>query len=134
MARIPLIGRLSLREYSVLLFGSLFIVFESVLRLVIWFLPKPVINWFYQVSRRLFQGATGQQMNSKERKIIQARDFEELCRINGYFHEEHVCLTKDGYLLGLHRLPSKKGQQKARPGTSTGNPVVYVSAACSLVF
>lgn len=28
--------------------------------------------------------------------------------------------------IGLHRLPSKKGQQKTRPGTSTGKPVVYL--------
>ena len=29
-------------------------------------------------------------------------------------------------MLGLHRLPSKRGQKKRRPGTSTGKPVVYL--------
>lgn len=109
MARVPLIGRLSPREYTVLILGSLFVLFESFLRLVIFFLPKPIINWFYLRSRSLFHRISGQQLKSKEKKILQARDFEDLCNIYGYTHEEHVCLTKDGYLLGLHRLPSKKG-------------------------
>lgn len=59
-------------------------------------------------------------------KIQKAADFEELCVIHGYTHEEHVVMTKDGYLLGLHRLPSKKGHRKSSPGTSTGKPVVYL--------
>lgn len=134
MARVPLIGRLSPREYTALIFGFIFIAFEALLRLVIIFLPKPIINWFYDRSRSLFHHITGRnphpKFKSKENKIrdriLHARDFEELCNIYGYKHEEHVCLTKDGYLLGLHRLPSKKGQQKTAPGTSTGNPVVYL--------
>ena len=59
-------------------------------------------------------------------RILKAQDFEDLCRTHGYTHEEHVVMTKDGYLLGLHRLPSKKGQRKCNPGTSTGKPVVYL--------
>lgn len=51
----------------------------------------------------------------------------ELCRIWGYTHEEHVVLTKDGYLLGLHRLPAKKNDSsRSFAGRSTGNPVVYL--------
>lgn len=58
--------------------------------------------------------------------VLNARDFEELCRLHGYTHEEHVVLTKDGYLLGLHRLHCKKGEPNPRPGTFTGKPVVYL--------
>jgi len=37
-------------------------------------------------------------------------------------------MTKDGYLLGLHRLPAKKGQMKNSPGTANegGTGVVYM--------
>lgn len=131
MPRVPLIGRLSSHEYVALVLGSLFIAFESVLRLIILCLPKPIINWFYQRSRSLFiHFVQPQKEKTAEKKasdkILNARDFGELCNVYGYTHEEHVVLTKDGYLLGLHRLPSKKDEKKTSPGTSTGKPVVYL--------
>ncbi|KAJ7594622.1 triacylglycerol lipase [Mycena floridula] len=126
MPHIPFIGRLSVREYF-LVFGTLiFVVVDSLLRFLIFFIPKPIINWFYKRSRSIFHRFSSHEWTARERRIHHARDFEELCHIYGYRHEEHVVLTKDGYLLGLHRLPSKKGQQKTHPGTSTGNPVVYL--------
>jgi lysosomal acid lipase/cholesteryl ester hydrolase len=135
MARIPLIGRLSWREYIALFFGLLFLVAESLLHIVILLLPKFILNFFYLRSRTLFHRISGPpKLKSEEKRmadrILNARDFGELCAIYGYTPEEHgrflilssrnfayfarpVVLTKDGYLLGLHRLPSKKGQQKA---------------------
>ncbi|KAJ7287310.1 Alpha/Beta hydrolase protein [Mycena rebaudengoi] len=129
--RIPLIGRLSFREYFVLVFSLFFVLFEGLLHFIILFLPTPIINWCYNRSRSLFHRISGPPKAKSEEKriadlILNARDFGELCSIYGYTHEEHVVLTKDGYLLGLHRLPSKKNQQKTSPGTSTGNPVVYL--------
>ncbi|KAF8170341.1 triacylglycerol lipase [Mycena galopus ATCC 62051] len=121
MPRLPFLGRLT---------GE-----KGLLHIVILFLPKFIIDFCYIRSRTLFHRITGPpKLKSEEKKIadriLHARDFGELCAIYGYTPEEHVVLTKDGYLLGLHRLPSKKGQHKARrttsPGTSTGNPVVYL--------
>ncbi|KAJ3896114.1 Alpha/Beta hydrolase protein [Lentinula edodes] len=148
MARVPLIGRLSLREYVALVFGLIFIAFEGLIRLVILLLlPRILINWFYDRSRSLFHFLGGRglkKQNSRDPKatprvnaqrqikrsmadqILHARDFGELCALHGYMPEEHVVLTKDGYLLGLHRISSKKGQQNSRPGISTGKPVVYL--------
>ncbi|MBE3047528.1 hypothetical protein IMZ48_34445 [Candidatus Bathyarchaeota archaeon] len=40
-----------------------------------------------------------------------ASDFVDICRIFGYEAEEHVTSTKDGYLLGLHRLAWRKGEE-----------------------
>ncbi|KAF8638042.1 hypothetical protein AX16_010674 [Volvariella volvacea WC 439] len=131
MPSFPLISRLSLREYSALVIGSLIIAFETLLRLIIVVLPKPVINWFYRRSRLLFNRGTqkikhkGKEKKASER-ILHAKDFGELCKLFGYTYEEHVVLTKDGYLLGLHRLPSKAGEKRSNPGTSTGKPVVYL--------
>lgn len=131
MARVPLIGRLSIREHLLIVFGFLFLVIEGLLGLVILCLPKPVINWFYKRSRAIFNYTVRQpEAKTPERKasdrVLHAMDFQELCDIYGYTPEEHVVLTKDGYLLGLHRLPSKAGKQKTSPGTSTGKPVVYL--------
>lgn len=139
MPHVPLIGRLSTREYSAVVFGFVFIAFETLLRAVIFFLPKFIILWFYERSRLLFHKFSGRPVktrngntkakareNTISEKILKAADFEELCAIHGYIHEEHVVMTKDGYLLGVHRIAAKKGQRKSNPGTSTGKPVVYL--------
>ena len=99
MVGVPVIGRLSLPEYIALFVGFLFLVFEVLLRIVVSFLPKPVITWFYDRSRALFHFFAGAPDLISEdrilaRKIAKAADFGELCRLFGYTHEEHVVLTK----------------------------------------
>ena len=59
-------------------------------------------------------------------RIRIAQNFEELCAIHGYTPEEHVVRTSDGYLLGIHRLPSKRNEGRIPPGTYIGKPVVYL--------
>lgn len=130
--RIPLLGRLSIREYLAITFSFSILAFASFLKFIILFLPKPVINWFYKSSRVLFKWQSGRDKGdlSEEKrasdKVLKAKDFEDLCSIHGYTHEEHVVLTKDGYLLGVHRIPGKRGEKRDKPGTSTGKPVVYL--------
>ncbi|KAI5297321.1 cholesterol esterase, partial [Ascosphaera atra] len=40
--------------------------------------------------------------------VADAEDFSDLCALFGYAAEEHLVQTKDGYMLGLHRLPAKR--------------------------
>lgn len=49
----------------------------------------------------------------------------QLCALFGYEAEEHVVQTKDGYLLGLHRLHRKK-DEKAEGNNPTNKRVVYL--------
>lgn len=128
--RFPLLGRLHSHEYSAILFGFVFIAFETVLTSIISILPKAVIQWFYDRSRFIFHLIVGppKPKTDEERlsdRIRRARDFEKLCEIFGYAFEEHVILTKDGYLLGLHRLCLKRGEER-RAGVVVGKPVVYL--------
>lgn len=61
--------------------------------------------------------------------IRDASDFVELCRLFGYTAEEHVFQTKDGYLLGLHRLAWRPGEedQKVNAGPrSLQKRVIYM--------
>jgi lysosomal acid lipase/cholesteryl ester hydrolase len=61
--------------------------------------------------------------------IRNASDFVDLCALFGYYAEEHVVQTGDGYLLGLHRLAWRKGEedQKVNNGkTSIRKNVVYL--------
>lgn len=142
MARVPVIGRLYYREYVAVIFGFLFIGFEALLRFVIFFLPSPVIRWFHDQTRHIFialvhGGFSKSPVVSDEeavraQKIRVAVDFGELCAVHGYEWEEHVVQTKDGYLLGLHRIPCARGEQAKRK-----KPVVYIHHGllmCSDVF
>ncbi|KAI0778100.1 triacylglycerol lipase [Trametes elegans] len=131
MARLPFLGRLNRRDYAALFFGGLFLFLETILTFVIALLPKSVIQWFYNRSRSLFHILVGPPLPKSDEhhlseRIRRAEDFQRLCEIFGYEYEEHVVLTKDGYLLGLHRLPAKKGEDRHHFGSSTGKPVVYL--------
>lgn len=47
----------------------------------------------------------------------------------GYTAEEHVVQTKDGYLLGVHRLAWKKGEEDTRVNAGANSirkPVAYL--------
>lgn len=128
MARVPLIGRLSLHEYMALLASVFFLLAETLLRFTVLLLPKPVVRWFYGRSRILFHRFSSRiRPRSAEQSLVDAirtaRDFGELCTLWGYTYKEHVVLTKDGYLLGLHRLVGRAGAQSE---TRTGKPVVYL--------
>lgn len=129
--RFPVLGRLRSHEYSAILFGFVVVVAETFLTGIISILPKAVIQWFYDRSRFIFHLVVGPPKPKTEEqrlsdRIRRARDFEKLCEIFGYAFEEHVIQTKDGYLLGLHRLCVKRGEQRSRMGVSTGKPVVYL--------
>ena len=53
----------------------------------------------------------------------------ELCHLFGYEAEEHIIQTKDGYLLGLHRLAYRKGEEGAKVNcgpSSVQKRVVYL--------
>ena len=46
--------------------------------------------------------------------IRNASDFVDICALFGYYAEEHVVQTGDGYLLGLHRLAWRKGEEEEK--------------------
>lgn len=134
--RIPFLGRLHPWEYLVLLTSFILIGLEGVIRIITLALPTPVINWFYRGSRRLFNYLSSPQgRKSRNRKkavstaIAHASDFVELCELFGYYAEEHIVLTKDGYLLGLHRLGWRRGEEDIRVNSgrnSLQKKVVYL--------
>lgn len=52
-----------------------------------------------------------------------------MCALFGYYAEEHIVQTGDGYLLGLHRLGWRKGEEGTRVNSgenSIKKPVVYL--------
>ncbi|KAL9072191.1 MAG: hypothetical protein Q9157_005203, partial [Trypethelium eluteriae] len=136
MPTIPFIGRLALQQYAALIGSLILILLESIVRIITLALPGPVIRFFYEGSRSAFNFLSSPQgrRNRGKRKLIvnsinQASDFVELCEIYGYYAEEHIVHTTDGYLLGLHRLGWRKGEEEQRVNSGPGSlqkKVVYM--------
>ncbi|KAJ5343169.1 Alpha/beta hydrolase fold-1 [Penicillium brevicompactum] len=136
MSRVPFIGRLFWFEYLAL-FGSLILVLlETIIHLITWCLPSPIIRFCYEQSKALFNlliPTESRQRRTKEEvfanAIADASDFTEICALFGYQAEEHIVQTNDGYLLGLHRLAYRKGEEHVRVNQSPGGiqkKVVYL--------
>jgi len=131
-------------EYLALLFSFLFLIFESIIRVITLALPASVINFCYTKSRSLFNSFSSRKYttvsSSKQEKDIvahvrKADGFTEICEIwnkGDWIVEEHVVQTGDGYLLGLHRLRKKgvRGNRNHRNWDSGkgdgGRKVVYL--------
>ncbi|KAL2137912.1 hypothetical protein VTI28DRAFT_7848 [Corynascus sepedonium] len=118
---VPFLGRLNVTEYVALVGSFLLVGLEAFVRIFTLALPASLLDLCYRVSRRLFNKLTSPAQKRAERRrksistlIRNASDFVDLCAAFGYTAEEHVVQTKDGYLLGLHRLAWKKGEEDVR--------------------
>lgn len=119
---LPFLGRLHFVEYLGLLASLLFVAFEAFIRIITLALPQPIISLCYRASRRIYDHlSSAASPRSKSRRknaivqsLVEASDLVELCAIYGYVAEEHIVQTKDGYLLGLHRLAWKRGEEGQR--------------------
>ncbi|KAI1348056.1 Alpha/Beta hydrolase protein [Xylaria sp. FL0043] len=118
---VPFIGRLNPTEYVALIGSFVFVALESIIRILTLALPTSLINLFTDASRRIFNSVSSPAHKRAEEKkhvistsIRNATDFVAICATWGYTAEEHVVQTKDGYLLGLHRLAWRKGEEDTK--------------------
>jgi len=136
MAPIPFLGRLAIAEYVALVGSFILVGLEAVIRILTLALPSGIISLFYRASKRLFNRFTSPAAKKSEAKkknvstsIRDASDFVDLCGLFGYYAEEHIVQTGDGYLLGVHRLAWRRGEegQKVNHGKdSLKKNVVYL--------
>ncbi|KIW04543.1 uncharacterized protein PV09_04297 [Verruconis gallopava] len=126
---IPFLGRLHPMEYLAILFSFALILLEGLIRFITLALPNPIIHIFYRWSRKLFNylsSPRSKRSRATKKKVVnsiaQAADFVDLCELFGYYAEEHIVQTKDGYLLGLHRLGWKRGEDYASVRVNTTEP------------
>ncbi|KAK3622646.1 cholesterol esterase [Elasticomyces elasticus] len=136
MATLPFIGRLHGIEYLNLLLSFTLLFVEGIVRSITLLLPSPIIRLCYGVSRTLFNALSSPLSRSARKKkknisspIAHAQDFVELCELFGYYAEEHIVQTGDGYLLGVHRLGWRRGEEEKRVNAGPGSiqkKVVYL--------
>ena len=100
-------------------------------------LAQPVIRFCYKRSKTAFNWLSSPQGRSSRFQnksivdlVANCSDFVDLCALFGYNAEEHIVQTGDGYLLGLHRLSLRKGEEDNlrvnTGGCSIRKPVVYL--------
>ncbi|KAL7913455.1 Alpha/Beta hydrolase protein [Trichoderma velutinum] len=118
---LPFIGRLHATEYISIVVSFFLVGLEAIIRVLTLALPSFLVTFFYRASRRLFNifSSPAQKKAEDKRKSVStsvrdASDFVELCQLWGYEAEEHIVQTKDGYLLGLHRLQWRRGEEGQR--------------------
>ncbi|KAJ5981247.1 hypothetical protein N7499_001740 [Penicillium canescens] len=136
MARVPFIGRLFWFEYLALLGSLILVLLETIIHLITWCLPSPIIKFCYDQSKALFNVLIPTETRHKRTKeetfalsVADASDFTEICALFGYQAEDHIVQTNDGYLLGLHRLAYRKGEEHTRVNQGPGGvkkKVVYL--------
>jgi len=136
MPSIPFVGRLHVTEYLALSASFVLLFLETIVRSITLLLPTPIIRFFYRISRNAFNSLSSPYSRRARNKkksvtspIAQASDFVELCELYEYSAEEHVVQTQDGYLLGVHRLGWRKGEEDQRVNSgpdSVQKKVVYL--------
>ncbi|TKA24298.1 hypothetical protein B0A50_06767 [Salinomyces thailandicus] len=116
---IPFLSRLRPLEYFALALSFTLLFLETLIRSITLLLPTPIIRFFYRLSRNAFNSLSdpySRRARQKKRGVssplAQAQDFVELCELQGYVAEEHIVQTKDGYLLGLHRVVGRKEREE----------------------
>ncbi|KAF2703760.1 alpha/beta-hydrolase [Pleomassaria siparia CBS 279.74] len=124
---IPFLSRLHITDYLYLLLSIVLIALESLIAVITLALPTPIINLCYRITRRLFNRLSDpNSRRSRQKKkgvwssIANASDFPELCELYGYYAEEHIVQTGDGYLLGVHRLGWRRGEEDIRVNAGPG--------------
>ncbi|KAI1881815.1 hypothetical protein JX265_000641 [Neoarthrinium moseri] len=133
---VPFIGRLNPIEYIALVGSFCLVGLEAIIRILTLALPTSLLSLFYAASRRLFNRLTSLESKQAEEKqksistsVRNASDFVDLCATFGYYAEEHVVQTKDGYLLGVHRLAWRKGEEDLKVNSgpqSLKKKVIYM--------
>lgn len=132
--KVPVLGRLTFRDYVAVLVGFFFMLLESLLRLCTFLLPDRGLKYLQNLSSKFVSKPPERTMMHN---IQDAAGFVEMCEAFGYEAQEHVVQTQDGYLLALHRLCQTKAEVRARKEARIGRrrgsrpkpvqrPVVYL--------
>ncbi|KAJ2451547.1 cholesterol esterase [Coemansia sp. RSA 2336] len=124
MLYIPFFSRLSLSEYQGMAIAALFFVIEKMLRVFLVFIPADLLmdhlpEWiFSQFNVHKLFGADKQVESTL---LDDFNSFAEIMNYWGYPHEDHLVETRDGFVLGIHRITGKRSHAAGSRRASTGN-------------
>ncbi|KAI8324902.1 alpha/beta-hydrolase [Martensiomyces pterosporus] len=124
MLYIPFFSRLSVSEYQGMLIAALFFIVEKLLRVFLLVFPIGVVvdyapSWIRPP--KLLAGARPEP-EEEECFLDDFNSFAEIMEFWGYPYEDHLVETRDGYLLGTHRITGPREEDGRRD--SSAKPVV----------
>ncbi|KAI9263222.1 Alpha/Beta hydrolase protein [Phascolomyces articulosus] len=115
MLSIPILDRLSVRDYQGLILTILFFAFESLVRIIVTILPSFVIKGIDIFIATVFPWLSKNENNPHVSPLEQAESFDQMMQIwKKYEFEQHVVRTRDDYLLCVHRIPDVINHQQKR--------------------
>ncbi|KAJ2314173.1 cholesterol esterase [Coemansia sp. Cherry 401B] len=111
MLYIPFFSRLSLSEYQGMLIAALFFIVEKLLRVFLIFIPTELVidylpAWVFSQFKvpRIF----GADREAESELLDDFNSFAEIMEYWRYPHEDHLVETRDGFILGIHRITGKR--------------------------
>ncbi|CAH1764004.1 15236_t:CDS:2 [Entrophospora sp. SA101] len=105
---LPIISRLNFHDYLTLITGLFLLMFESLLRVVTFCLPGFALNFFRAESQKAFSMLYKDERSGPAKILQNLNTFQEMAEFWGYRTEEHIVKTHDNYILGIHRIPTRK--------------------------
>ncbi|CAG8646986.1 12309_t:CDS:2 [Ambispora gerdemannii] len=105
---VPILDRLHFRDYQALFIGFTFLAFETLLRVTTWCLPTVILELCKAKSQQLFSKLYEDERTFPAVILQNATTFKEMAAHCGYAIEDHIVLTRDRYVLGIHRIPHGK--------------------------
>ncbi|CAG8439281.1 7438_t:CDS:2 [Ambispora leptoticha] len=106
---VPILDRLNFRDYQALFIGFTFLAFETLLRVITWCLPTVVLELYERTSPAII--------------LQHAITFKEMAAHWGYTTEDHIVLTRDQYILGIHRIPHGKSEINLNDDDNNANNI-----------
>lgn len=123
---IPLLGRVSILEWPVIILSFFLAWGEYVLLVITKCLPQSAIDACTSITKWVFDklerspkcpAGVDQTRYRVRGRIGSAKNIQEMAQVHGFEVESHVLQTKDGYLLTAHRI---------RPRGPPNGKVVYL--------
>ncbi|KAJ2145845.1 cholesterol esterase [Coemansia sp. RSA 564] len=111
MLYIPFFSRLSLAEYQGMLVAALFFIVEKLLRVLLLLVPAGLVmdylpDWVF--SQFKVPHIFGADREAESRLLDDFNSFAEIMEFWSYPHEDHLVETRDGFVLGIHRITGKR--------------------------
>ncbi|KAJ3146704.1 hypothetical protein HK101_002297 [Irineochytrium annulatum] len=148
MFSIPILGRISILDYTRLFLAFTFLITEPLLRIAFAIFP---LRYLADVIHRALQppppatkrNLTSAEVEQKAEKHVEhLTNTEDFVRFWGFPFEPHYATTKDGYILALHRIPHSRSEQEVMMrnptasragGRPRGNSASSVSSLSSII-
>ncbi|KAF9584533.1 cholesterol esterase [Lunasporangiospora selenospora] len=114
MVHIPIVSRLSLSDYSSIVFTFVILGLEAFFRIGTYLVPGIIIDASRSLVEKIFPWVVTKHMSARAPPLESAANVQEMLRFWNYPVQEHLVRTQDNYLLGVHRITHGRERVSAK--------------------